>query len=129
MAIALGILLLVVLTVVFHFLSPWWFTEIAADWSSIDDTVNLTFLITGIVFIVLNGFLIWVIIRYRHRKGLKAHYEPESKKLEWWLTIITTVAIVALLAPGLWVWDRIITVPDDAEIVEVVGQQWHWSYR
>ena len=129
MAIAIGILLLVVVTVLFHFLSPWWFTELAADWGSIDDTVNLTFLITGIVFVVLNGFLIWVIIRFRHRKGLKAHYEPESKKLEFWLTLITSVAIIALLAPGLLVWDRIITVPDDAEIVEVVGQQWHWSYR
>lgn len=129
MAIALGILLLVIVTVLFHFLSPWWFTELAADWASIDDTVNLTFLITGIVFVVLNGFLIWVIIRYRHRKGLKAHYEPESKKLEWWLTILTTVAIIALLAPGLLVWDRIISVPDDAKIVEVVGQQWHWSFR
>jgi cytochrome c oxidase subunit 2 len=129
MAIAIGILLLVVITVGFHFFSPWWFTEIAADWQSIDDTVNLTFLITGIVFVVLNGFLIWVIIRYRHREGVKAHYEPESKKLEWWLTIITTVAIIALLAPGLWVWDRIISVPDDAAEVEVVGQQWHWSYR
>ncbi len=129
MAIAIGILLLVVITVVFHFFSPWWFTELAADWASIDDTVNLTFAITGIVFVVLNGFLIWVIIRYRHRQGVKAHYEPESKKLEWWLTIITTVAIIALLAPGLWVWDRIISVPDDAEVVEVVGQQWHWSFR
>ncbi len=129
MAIAIGILLLVVVTVIFHFLSPWWFTPLAADWASIDDTVNLTFLITGIVFIVLNGFLIWVIIRYRHREGLKAHYEPESKKLELWLTIITTVAIVALLAPGLWVWDRIISVPEDAVLVEVVGQQWHWSFR
>ena len=129
MAIAIGILLLVVVTVVFHFFSPWWFTELAADWASIDDTVNLTFLITGIVFVVLNGFLIWVILKYRHREGVKAHYEPESKKLEIWLTVITTVAIVALLAPGLWVWDRIISVPDDAVVVEVVGQQWHWSFR
>jgi cytochrome c oxidase subunit 2 len=129
MAIAIGILLLVIITVVFHFLSPWWFTEIAADWASIDDTVNLTFLITGIVFVVLNGFLVWVIIRFRHRDGIQAHYEPESKKLELWLTAITTVAIIALLAPGLWVWDRIISVPDDAVVVEVVGQQWNWSFR
>lgn len=129
MAIAVGILLLVVITVLFHFYSPWWFTPIAADWAAIDLTVDITFWITGIVFIILNGFLVWVIIRYRHRQGQKSHYEPESKKLEWWLTIITTIGVVALLAPGLWVWDRIITVPDDAEIVEVVGQQWHWSFR
>lgn len=129
MAVALGILLLVIITVLFHFLSPWWFTPLAADWSTIDLTVDITFWVTGIVFIALNGFLVWVIIRFRHRKGQKADYEPESKKLEWWLTIITSVGVVAMLAPGLIVWARIVDVPDDAAVVEVVGQQWHWSYR
>jgi len=129
MAIAIGILILVVITLLFHFLSPWWFTPIAADWSSVDTTVIITFWVTGVVFIALNAFLIWVIIRYRHRKGLRAHYEPESHKLEWTLTIITTVGVVAMLAPGLWVWDRIVKVPDNAELVEIVGQQWNWSYR
>ena len=127
MAIAIGILLLVVITLLFHFLSPWWFTPIASDWSAVDHTVIITFWVTGVVFVVLNAFLIWVVIRYRHRKGIKAHYEPESHKLEWTLTIITTVGVIAMLAPGLGVWNRIITVPKDAEIVEVVGQQWHWS--
>ncbi len=129
MAVAVGILILVIITVLFHFLSPWWFTPLAADWASIDLTVDITFWVTGVVFIVLNAFLVWVIVRYRHRQGQKAHYEPESKKLEWWLTIITSVGVVAMLAPGLLVWARIIDVPDDAKVVEVVGQQWHWSYR
>ena len=103
MAVAVGILFLVVITLLFHFLSPWWFTTIAADWSSIDLTVDITFIVTGIVFVILNAFLVWVIIRYRQREGLKAHYEPESKKLEWWLTVITSVGVIAMLAPGLWV--------------------------
>src|SRR3546814_11449755 len=34
-----------------------------------------------------------------------------------------------MLAPGLFVWDRFIDVPDDATEVEVVGQQWSWSFR
>jgi len=129
MAIAIGILVLTIVTILFHFLSPWWFTPLAADWATIDAAVIITFWVCGIVFIALNGFLIWVVIKYRHKEGVKAHYEPESHKMEWWLTIVTTVGVVAMLAPGLWVWDRIVTVPDDAEIVEVVGQQWHWSFR
>ena len=129
MAVAIGILVLVVITLLFHFFSPWWWTPIAADWSDIDLTVDITFWVTGVVFIALNGFLVWVIYRYRHREGTKAHYEPESKKLEWWLSILTTIGVVALLAPGLWVWGKIITVPEDAAVVEVVGQQWHWSFR
>jgi cytochrome c oxidase subunit 2 len=129
MATAIGILILVIVTLLFHFLSPWQFTEIAADWGSIDFAVDLTFLVMGIVYVLLNGFLIWVVIKYRHRKGVKAHYEPESEKLEWWLTIITTVGVVAILAPGLWVWARVVEVPVDHEVVEVVGAQWHWSFR
>jgi len=129
MAIAVGILVLVIGTLLFHFLSPWWLTPLAADWGSLDDTLIITFWITGVVFVVVNGFLIWVVIKYRHRPGLKAHYEPESHKLEWWLTVITTVGVIAMLAPGLWAWNSIVTVPDDAREVEVVGQQWNWSFR
>jgi len=25
-------------------------------------------------------------VRYRYKKGKRAQYEPENKKLEWWLT-------------------------------------------
>jgi cytochrome c oxidase subunit 2 len=129
MAVAVGILILVVITVLFHFMSPWWFTPLASNWSSIDTTVIITFWICGVVFLILNGFLVYTVYKYRHREGATAHYEPENKKLEWWLSILTTIGVVAMLAPGLWVWANIVEVPDDAAEVEVVGQQWHWSFR
>jgi cytochrome c oxidase subunit 2 len=129
MAFAFALILLVVGTVLFHFLSPWWFTPIASNWARMDETVHVTFWVTGTVFVAVNLFMAWAVWRYRHRKGQKAHYEPENKKLEWWLTIITSVGIAAMLAPGLAVWAKFVTVPDDASEVEVVGQQWNWSYR
>jgi cytochrome c oxidase subunit 2 len=115
--------------VLFHFLSPWWFTPIASNWTTVDDTVHVTFWVTGIVFVAVNLFMAYAIIRYRHRKGQKAHYEPESPRLEWGLTIITSVGIAAMLAPGLAVWAKFVTVPADATVVEVLGQQWNWNYR
>jgi cytochrome c oxidase subunit 2 len=129
MAIAYGIIVLILFTVLFHFLSPWWLTPIASNWSLLDTNLNLTFWITGVIFVVVNAFLVWVVIKYRHREGVKAHYEPENKKIEWWLTSITTIGVVAMLAPGLWVWALVVTVPEDAKVVEVIGQQWHWSFR
>lgn len=129
MAFAIALILLVVGTVLFHFLSPWWFTPIASNWETVDQTVDVTFWVTGIVFVAVNLFMAYAIIRYRHRKGQKAHYEPENRKLEWWLTIVTSVGIAAMLAPGLAVWAKFVTVPDDAAVVEVLGQQWNWSYR
>jgi cytochrome c oxidase subunit 2 len=33
------------------------------------------------------------------------------------------------LAPGLFVWNQFVTVPEEAMEIEVVGQQWQWSFR
>src|ERR1700751_3299202 len=101
MALGLALLLLVAGTLAFHFLSPWWYPPIASNWTTMDDTVKVTFWVTGFVFVAVNVFMAYAVIRYRHRQGLKAEYEPESKKLEWWLTIVTTIGVAALLAPGL----------------------------
>lgn len=129
MALAIVIILLVVGSVLFHILSPWWFTPIASNWGTMDTTVDLTFWVTGIVFILLNLFMAYAVIKYRHREDSRAHYEPENKKLEGWLIGITSIGVIAMLAPGLFVWADFVNVPDEATEVEVVGQQWRWSFR
>ena len=82
MVVAVALVLLVVGSVLFHYLSPWYFTPIASNWDAIDETVLITFWVTGFVFVAINLFMAWCVVRYRHRKGIKAHYEPESEKLE-----------------------------------------------
>jgi len=123
------LILLIVASVLFHYLSPWYFTPIASNWGAMDDTINITFWITGFVFVAVNLFLAYAVVRYRYRKGARAAYEPENKKLEGWLTGLTTVGIAAMLAPGLFVWANFVDVPKDAAVFEVVGKQWHWGYR
>ena len=129
MGFAIVLVLLVIATIIFHFASPWGFTEIASNWGMIDTTVNITFWVTGTVFILVNLFMAYAIFKFNHHKGQAAHYEPENSRLEFWLTLITAVGVAAMLAPGLFVWARFVDVPEDAAEVEVVGQQWHWSYR
>lgn len=129
MPLAIVLILLVVGSIVFHFVSPWTFTPLASNWSTIDDTVDITLWVTGFVFVAVNLFMAYAIIRYRHRKNQRAVYDPENKKLEWVLTIFTTVGVAAMLAPGLFVWAKFVDVPENAIEVEAVGQQWHWSYR
>src|SRR3979490_2399475 len=123
MIFAYALIFLVVGTVLFHFLSPWWFTPIASNWTMMDQTVDITFWVTGVVFIAITLFMAYCGIRCRHRKSIQAHYEPENKKLEWWLTIVTSVGIAAMLAPGLLVWAKFVTVPPRASDVEGVVTQ------
>ena len=129
MALAIVLVLLVVGSVVFHIVSPWWFTEIASNWSAMDATINLTVWVTGIVFVIVNLFVAYCVWRFRYRADARAAYEPENKKLESWLTIATTVGIIALLLPGLITWAKFVNVPEEALEMEAVGQQWSWSYR
>jgi cytochrome c oxidase subunit 2 len=129
MAIVLVLVLVVVGSVLFHLLSPWWWTPIASNWSYIDDTIIITFWITGAVFSAVVLFMAYCVLRFRHREGNRAAYEPENRKLESWLTVVTAIGVTAMLVPGLFVWSHFVTVPADATEVEVVGQQWQWNFR
>jgi cytochrome c oxidase subunit 2 len=128
MLVAFILVLVAVGSVLFHFMSPWWWTPIASNWSYIDHTLIITFWITGVVFTAVVLFTAYCVFRFRHQEG-RVLYEPENKKLEWWLTIVTGVGVAAMLTPGLFVWNQFVTVPADATEFEVVGQQWQWSFR
>jgi cytochrome c oxidase subunit II len=124
------ILVLVALgSVLFHIFSPWWWTPIASNWRYIDDTIIITFWITGGVFTAILLFMAYCVFRFRHQPRRRAAYEPENKKLEWWLTIVTAVGVGAMLTPGLFVWAQFVTVPEGASEAEAIGQQWQWSFR
>jgi cytochrome c oxidase subunit 2 len=129
MAVAIVIVVLVIGSVLFQFLSPWYFTPIASNWGAIDDTIGITFWVTGFVFVAVNLFMAYCVVRFRHRKGSLAKYEPENKKLEWWLIGLTAAGVASMLAPGLFVWAKFVDVPGDAAVIEVVGRQWSFSFR
>ena len=126
-----GLLFLAVIigSIVFHIWTPWWWTDIASNWSAMDDTIILSFWIGGGVFILVCLFMVYCIFRYQYKEGRRSEYKPEDKKLEKGLTWLTTIGVVALLAPGLVVWNNYIRVPDNAIQVEVMAWQWGWKYR
>ena len=82
MPFAVVLILLVVGSLLFHLLSPWTFTELASNWGMVDVTIDITLIVTGIVFVAVNLFMAYCVIRFRYKKGARATYEPENKKLE-----------------------------------------------
>ena len=129
MALAIALILIVAGALAFHWLSPWWLTPIASNWQQMDDALQLTLFITGAVFVLVNLFMAYAVVRFRHRDGVRASSEHGNKRLEWWLIGATTVGIMALLAPGLSVYAKLITPPERVTLLEVMGQQWQWRYR
>ena len=126
---AVLVVLVAIGSVAFHLLSPWWWTPIASNWGFIDTTIIITFWVTGIAFTLILLFIGYCVWRYRYQPNRKAEYEPENKKLEWWLTGLTAIGVIVMLAPGLLAWNQFITVPDGAQEFEVMGQQWQWNFR
>ena len=116
MAIAIALLVIALGSVLFHVFTPWWTTPIASNWQSMDDTLQITLVVTGVFFVAINLFVVYTLWRFRHREGQtrRAAYEPENKRLERWLIGITTVGIIGLLAPGLVVYAAYVRPPDDA---------------
>jgi cytochrome c oxidase subunit 2 len=94
-----------------------------------DDTLQITVIITGLFFVVISLFVAYTLWRFRHREGSRAAYEPDNHRLERRLIILTSVGIAALLAPGLWVYADYVRPPREAMTLEVLGQQWRWRFR
>ncbi|GGC59713.1 cytochrome c oxidase subunit II [Undibacterium terreum] len=139
MAMVIALIVIVVASLLFHLISPWWLTPLASNWDRMDHTLLITLVITGFFFVVINFFLAYAVVKFRHKPGnaapMDAHsghraaYQPENKKLERWLIIATSIGIVGLLAPGLFVYADYVKAPPDAQVLEILGQQWQWRFR
>lgn len=122
-------LAVIVGSILFHVFTPWWWTDIASNWGAMDDTIVLTFWIGGGVFIAVCLFMIYCVFKFSYKEGRKVEYKPEDNKLEIILTVVTTLGVAALLAPGLIVWNQFINIPSNAIDIEVMARQWGWQYR
>ena len=122
-------LAVIVGSILFHVFTPWWWTDIASNWGAMDDTIVLTFWIGGGVFIAVCLFMIYCVFKFSYKEGRKVEYKPEDNKLEIILTVVTTLGVAALLAPGLIVWNQYINAPSNAINIEVMARQWGWQYR
>ena len=116
-------------SILFHIFTPWYWTDIASNWGSMDDTITLTFWVGGGVFILVCLFMVYCVFKFSYKEGRKAEYKPEDNKLEKILTWVTTLGVAALLAPGLIVWNQYVNVPKNALEIDVMAWQWGWQYR
>lgn len=127
-------LLLVIFTAISVYLfaaKVWWFpAAITAFGVEIDAQFMRTLWITGIVFIVAQLGLAWVIFRYRDRGERAQHFEGNTAMEVVW-TLATVVLFVGLGIYGESAWAEVHfrDAAQGALQVEVTGQQFAWWFR
>lgn len=84
--------------------------------------------ITGFVFVLTEGLLLYFVLRYRHKEGRKASFHHGSTKAEVTWTLIPLVILIWIGVESTGVWELMKRdVPPDAMEVIVTAQQFEWN--
>jgi cytochrome c oxidase subunit 2 len=90
----------------------------------------ITMAVTVVAFSIISIIMFVFIYQYRYQEGRKAKFYPDNHYLELAWTIIPAIVLAVLIFTGLRAWNDI-TAPagEDAEVIELVAQQFAWNVR
>ena len=129
---AIVIWLITLVSVVLTVGKYWWLPEVASEHGvDLDRQFMLTLVVTGIIFVLAQVGLGYLIARYKDRPGRTADYTHGNDKLEVIWTVATAVVFFALIIPGQSIWASLHLIPPTEDVVriEVTGQQFSWNIR
>ncbi len=133
LAIALAVTLITIVSAGIFWSHHWWFPpDISTHGAAIDHQLTLTFIITGIVFVLAQLGLAYFVWKYRDRgDGRKATYSHGNNALEATWTIACAILFIGLNLLGFHIWAAIHFTGSapGAMKVEVWGQQFAWYFR
>jgi cytochrome c oxidase subunit 2 len=90
------------------------------------------FWVAVFVFIVVEGGIVWISIRFRHRKGrerIPAQIHGNTRlEIAW--TIAPALILAGVMVPTIaTIWELAAKPPEDAINVTVKGFQWWWDFE
>ena len=109
----------------------WWLPEsISTYGKKIDQLFYLILWITGVIFVGVQGALLFFLFRYRAREGKKATYTHGNNRVEVIWTVIPAIILVFLTIWSQKVWSEIRGgVPQGAFPIEIQAEQFAWNVR
>jgi len=111
-----------------------YFIHSASSFSGdIDNLFLVITLIIGFWFILVFGALVYFILKFRRKDGVKAKYITGETHSETKWTHYPHYAVIAMdvviIAVNIIVWVNIKqTLPPKDNLIRVIGQQWSWSF-
>jgi cytochrome c oxidase subunit 2 len=90
----------------------------------------ITMAVTVVAFTIISIVMFVFLYKYQYNESRKASFFPDSHILELTWTIIPAIVLAVLIFTGLRAWNDI-TGPagKEAEVIEIVGQQFAWGIR
>jgi cytochrome c oxidase subunit II len=96
----------------------------------IDSVFWITMAVTVIAFSIISIVMFVFLYQYRYKEGRKASFFPDNHYLELTWTIIPAIVLALLIFTGLRAWNEITSPASaEAEVIEIVGQQFAWTAR
>ena len=130
MAMAVVLVLLVVGSLLFHYLSPWYFTPDRVQLG--DDRRHRFDHVLGDRVRLRRRQPVHGVLRaaLSEREDEDARTtSPRTRSSRAGSSLLTSVGVAAMLTPGLFAWAKFVDVPKDAAVVEVVGRSGTSTYR
>jgi len=93
-----------------------------------DDLWNLVFPVAAVIFFVVEGLLLFAIIRFRHRPGREAKQFHGNTRLEVVLTAVPALILAGIAVPTVATIMDLSEEPEGALSVKVVARQFWWEY-
>ena len=128
---ALFLAALTFITIYFFVARTWWFPEpVTKLGHAVDQQFIRTLWITGVVFLLAQLALAYVLLRYYDRGG-RAHYSHGNTTMEVLWTAITAIFFVGLGVAAESAWATYHSQPTSSNplVVRVVGQQFQWNFH
>jgi cytochrome c oxidase subunit 2 len=111
----------------------WYVMQASSYAADVDDLFLLIALIVGAFFLAAEFVLVWLIVKFRARPGVKARYitgeKPNETKWVSYPHYLVLVFDIIIVAAALRVWSDVkIDLPPAEERVRIVAQQWAWTF-
>lgn len=108
-----------------------WFPENVSTYGAqIDRLFFIILWVTGAMFALVEGALLWFLIRYRHRDGKPATYIHGNRLVEIIWTVIPALIVIYLAFSSQQAWSQIHGEPPPHQLeVEVKAEQFAWNIR
>lgn len=102
-------------------------TEASHIASQVTDLYKFLLWASAIACFILIGGMIFFVLKYKRRPGVKSAYISHNTTLEFLWSFIPLVIFIAMFAWGWVIFHKMHTMPKDGLEIHIVAKQWAWE--